>query len=259
MPQANLGDVRIHFRLDGPADAPVLMLGNSLGTTLALWEPQMPVLTRRFRVLRYDSRGHGESSVPAGPYTIDQMGGDALALLDHLGLASVRFCGISLGGMTGMWLGSTAPSRVDRLMLCNTAARMPGTAAWNARIARVNEHGMAAIAETVLALWFSPAFFAANPPEVVAARAMLLGCNAEGYAAACAAVRDMDQRESIRGISVPTLVVAGIHDVSTPPADARFLAERIPGARVVELDAAHISNLERAADFSAALVAFMSE
>jgi 3-oxoadipate enol-lactonase len=259
MAEANLGDVRIHYRLDGPSDAPVVVLSNSLGTELAMWEPQVAALVPRFRVLRYDSRGHGASSVPDGPYTIDQMGGDVVALLDHLGLARVRFCGLSMGGMVGMWLGRFAPARVARLVLSNTAARIGPPEAWNTRIARVNEGGMAAVADMVVARWFSPAFLATQPPAATAARQMLLRCNPQGYVAACAGVRDMDQRDGIAAIGVPTLVISSTHDVSTPPPDGRFLAERIAGARYVELDAGHISNLERPADFNRALVDFLEE
>jgi 3-oxoadipate enol-lactonase len=257
MPEANLGDVRIRYRLDGRADAPVVMLSNSLGTALDMWDPQIPALAAHFRVLRYDARGHGASSAPAGPYTLEQMVGDALALLDHLGLPRVRFCGLSMGGMVGMWLGSNAAARVERLALCNTSAFMPPAEAWNARIARVNEAGMQAIADAVLARWFSPGFIASDAPAVNAARAMLLACDPRGYAAACAAVRDMDQRQLLSRICVPTLVVAGTHDVSTPPREGRGLAERIAGARYVELDAGHISNLERPDAFGRALVDFM--
>jgi 3-oxoadipate enol-lactonase len=259
MPEANLGDVRISYRFDGPDDAPVLVLSNSLGCALAMWEPQVAALTGRFRVLRYDSRGHGASSTPGGPYTIDQMGGDVLALLDRLGLARVRFCGLSMGGMVGMWLGRFAPARVERLVLSNTAARIGPPDAWNTRIARIDEGGMRAIADMVVARWFSPSFFATRPPAATTARDMLLTCDPQGYVAACAAVRDMDQRDGIADIRVPTLVIAGTHDVSTPPPDGRFLADRIAGARYVELDAGHLSNLERPAEFTAALAAFLAE
>jgi 3-oxoadipate enol-lactonase len=257
MPEANLGDVRINYRFDGPADAPEVMLSNSLGCALAMWEPQVAALAGRFRVLRYDARGHGASSVPGGPYTIDAMAGDVLALLDHLALEHVRFCGLSMGGMVGMWLGANAPARVSQLVLCNTAAFMPPAEAWNTRIATVNAGGMAAIADAVLQRWFSPGFLATQPPALAQARTMLLACDARGYVAACAAVRDMDQRERIRHIDLPTLVIAGTHDVSTPPSEAQSLADSIRGAGYAELDAGHISNLERPQEFNRALVRFL--
>lgn len=257
MPELTLGDLRLTYRLDGPSDAPVVLLSNSLGTSLAMWEPQMLALTARYRVLRYDARGHGASSAPPGPYAIGQMAHDVIALLDHLGIQRARFCGLSMGGMVGMWLGCNAPSRLERLVLCNTAARIGPPDIWNARIARVQEGGMAAIVEAVLARWFTPAFLAASSPMLEAARRMLATTSPEGYAAACAAVRDMDQREAITRIGVPTLVIAGTHDVVTTLADGRFMAERIPGARYVELPAPHISNLERPAEFTAALLDFL--
>jgi len=259
MPRLPVGSAELEFRLDGPPSAPLLMLGNSLGTTLAMWEPQMPALTGHFRVLRYDARGHGRSSAPPGDYTIAQMGEDALALLRRAGARRMHFCGLSMGGMVGMWLGINAPALVDRLVLCNTAARIGPPDNWNARIARVREGGMAAIVEAVLARWFTPAFIDGGAPAVQAARAMLLATSPEGYCGACAAVRDMDQRDDVGRIGAPTLVVAGTRDVVCTPADHRFLADRIDGARYVELDAPHISNLEQPAAYTRALVDFLTE
>jgi 3-oxoadipate enol-lactonase len=255
---AELSGVRIHHRLDGPEAAPVLVLSNSLGTDLGLWEPQLGALARRFRVLRYDARGHGASSVPPGPWTVPDLGRDVLGLLDALGIAAVAVCGLSLGGMTGMWLAANAPARVRALVLASTAARLGPPEVWDARIAAARERGMAALTETVLARWFTPAFRAARADEVDRVRRMLLATPAEGYAAACAAIRDMDQREAVAGIGAPTLVISGTHDVATPPADGRFLAERIRGARLVELDAAHLSNVEAAEPFTAAVLAFLA-
>ncbi len=248
---------RLRYRLDGAANAPVLVLSNSLGTNLSMWEPQMGELTRAFRVLRYDTRGHGESSVTPGPYSIERLGRDVVALLDRLAIDRAHFCGLSLGGMTGMWLAIHAPTRVTRLALCNTAARMPPADLWNTRIEQVRAGGMEAIVEATLARWFTPAFFAQSPVIAASIRAMLLACPANGYSACCAAIRDMDQREAITGISALTLVIAGSHDPSTPPADGRFIAERIAGARYVELPAAHLSNIEAAPEFTAALLNFL--
>jgi 3-oxoadipate enol-lactonase len=259
MPRLSVGNAELEYRLDGPAEAPVLMLSNSLGTSLAMWEPQMPALTGHFRVLRYDARGHGRSSVPPGDYAIAQMGEDALALLRHVGARRAHFCGLSMGGMVGMWLGINAPAVIDRLALCNTAARIGPPDNWNARIARVREGGMSAIVEAVLARWFTPAFIDSGAPAVQEARAMLLATSPQGYCGSCAAVRDMDQRDDIGRIIAPTLVVAGTRDVVCTPADHRFLAERIDGARYVELDAPHISNLEQPAAYTRALVDFLTE
>ncbi len=251
-------EVRIEYAIDGPDDAPMLLLSNSLGTAMAMWEPQMPELTSRFRVVRYDMRGHGRSAVPPGPYSIAVLGGDVIALMRHLECARAHFCGLSMSGIVGQWLALHEPAHLDRLVLCNTAARIGPAEAWNARIAAVAAGGMFAIAEPVLARWFTPAFIAAEPPAVAAARAMLLATSPAGYAAACAAVRDADLREDVARIGTPTLVIAGAHDVATTPADGRFLAERIALARYVELDAAHISNLEQPAGFTRAVLDFLT-
>ena len=259
MPQAQLGEVLVNYRFDGRDDAPVLVLSNSLGTGLAMWEPQMAELTERFRVLRYDTRGHGQSSAPPGPYAIAQMGMDVLALLAHVGVARAHFCGLSMGGMIGMWLGINAPAHLDRLVLCNTAARIGPPENWNARIARVREGGMAAIADIVLARWFTAPFLASNPAVAARTREMLLGMPPDGYVASCAAVRDMDQRDDVGRISATTLVIAGTHDAVTTPADCRYLVDRIDLARYVELDAAHISNLEQPVEFTQALLDFLTE
>jgi len=248
---------RLRYRLDGAANASVLVLSNSLGTNLAMWEPQMAELCRGHRVLRYDTRGHGESSVTPGPYSIGRLGRDVVTLLDHLAIERAHFCGLSLGGMTGMWLATHAPTRVSRLALCNTAAHMAPADLWNGRIDQVRAGGMEAIVESVLARWFTPAFLARSPDIAASVRQMVLATPADGYIACCAAIRDMDQREAIARISAPTLVIAGTHDPATPPADGRFIADRIEGARYVELPAAHLSNIEAARDFTAALVNFL--
>lgn len=257
--QAKLGDCVVNYRFDGRDDAPVLVLSNSLGTTLEMWEPQIPALSEHFRVLRYDTRGHGQTSVPPGPYTIAQMGMDVLALLSHVGVAKAHFCGLSMGGMIGMWLGINAPGHVERLVLCNTAARIGPPENWNTRIARVREGGMAAIADIVVARWFTPAFLAANPAVAGEARQMLIANSPEGYVASCAAVRDMDQRDDVGRISANTLVIAGTHDAVTTPADCRYLVDRIDVSRYVELDAAHISNLEQPVEYTRVLLDFLTE
>lgn len=257
MPLLQLDQTQIHYRFDGPEDAPVLVLSNSLGTTLDMWAPQMPALSRRFRVLRYDSRGHGRSGAPAGPYDIARLGRDVVALLDALEIPRARFCGLSMGGMTGMWLGVHAGERLDALVLCNTAARIGTAAQWNARIGRVEADGMAAVADAVVERWFTPGFIAAHPDEVRPLRHMLTESPPAGYAACCAAVRDMDLRDALPRIGVPTLVIAGTHDGATPAADGVAVAEAIPGATYVELDAAHLSSVEQAEPFTAAVLDFL--
>jgi 3-oxoadipate enol-lactonase len=225
---------------------------------MTMWDPQIAALAATHRVLRYDSRGHGQSAVTPGPYTIEQLARDALHLMDALGIERARFCGLSMGGMVGQWLGTHAPQRFDRLVLCNTSALIGPPEAWNARIDAVRNGGMAAIVDAVLARWFTAPFLAQATDAVARTREMLLGTPADGYVASCAAVRDMDQRESAAHIAVPTLVIAGTHDVATPPADGRFLAEKIKGARFVKLPAAHLSNIEAAPAFTRALTEFLS-
>ena len=245
MAQMEVSGTGLFYRLDGVEGAPALVLSNSLGTTDGLWEPQMAGLERHFRVLRYDTRGHGGSGVSEGPYTIEGLGRDVLALLDGLGIERASFCGISMGGMIGMWLGVNAPERIERLALCNTSARIGAPEVWNQRIATVHERGMEAVVPAVIERWFTEAFRGRSPAAVERIAAMLRSTPVEGYAACCAAVRDMDLMVAVERISAPTLVVAGSDDTSTPPEHAVVIAERISGARVVELDAAHPSTSRR--------------
>jgi 3-oxoadipate enol-lactonase len=249
----------LHYRLDGPEAAPVLVLSNSLGTSLAMWEPQLPALTRGLRVLRYDSRGHGGSPVAAHSYDLAQLGADVVGLLDALAIPRAHFCGLSMGGMVGMWLGVHAASRVDRLVLCNTAPCIGTAELWNTRIARVRAEGLGAIADSVLERWYTPAFRERAPDALARTRALLLATPDEGYAMACAAIRDADLWPEIAAIRAPTLVIAGAHDPATTAADGRRLAQRIPGARYVELDAAHLSNVEAEAAFTGALTDFLAD
>jgi 3-oxoadipate enol-lactonase len=251
---------REHFncRMSGPADGPVLVLSNSLGTNLSMWEEQLPALTQRFRVLRYDTRGHGASSVTPGPYTITQLGRDVVGLLDALKIQRAHFCGLSLGGVTGMWLGVNAADRIDRLVLANTAPKIYTLEVWNARIENVRKGGLESIADAVIGGWLTQGFRDRDPAAAARMRAMLTASPAEGYLACCAAIRDSDQRETIRRIKSPTLIISGTHDKAAPPAEGRKMAEAIAGARYVELDAAHISNVECAESFTSALTGFLA-
>jgi 3-oxoadipate enol-lactonase len=257
MPFLEANGGRFHYQLDGPTGAPVLMLANSLGTDMQMWEPQLPAFAKRFRVLRHDTRGHGDSAVRSDPCTIERLAHDVLALLDALGIASTHFCGLSMGGMIGQWLGVNAPQRLHRLVLCNTSARIAPRALWDARIAAVRKGGMTAIADAVIERWFTPEFRERAPEAVEPVRRTLLATSAEGYAACCAAVRDMDQRATIAGIRTATLVIAGCADAATPPSDGRYLAEQIPGAHYVELNAAHLSNIEAAERFTQTVVDYL--
>lgn len=249
----------IHYRLDGPERAPVLALSNSLGTSLGMWSEQMDALAQHFRVLRYDTRGHGNSEAPAGTYSNTQLGEDVLGLLDELDVERAHFCGISMGGMTGIWLGINAPERLHRLVLCNTAAKIGTAEVWNQRIEQVEERGMPGIVDSVVQRWFTESFRDSHPGTVDRIKARFVDTLPQGYIGCCAAIRDADQRQDLSRISVPTLVVSGTHDAVTTPEDARFLAERIPNARYVELAAAHLSNIEAAAAFNRELINFLTE
>jgi len=258
MPTVRLPDVTLHYQIDGAAAAPPLLLSNSLGTSIEMWEPQLATLAGRFRVIRYDSRGHGQSTVTTGPYTIEQVANDALGLLDALNVPRAHFCGLSMGGMVGMWIGIHAPQRIDRLVLANTAAKIGTAELWNARIDAVRKGGMTSIASAVLARWFSSQLLESPTPIITRMRATLEGVSTEGYAASCAAVRDMDQRHLVGRIRAPTLVIAGTDDFATPAADGRVVAEQIPQARYVELPAAHLSNVQAAPAFTQALMHFLT-
>jgi 3-oxoadipate enol-lactonase len=233
----------LHYEIAG--DGPPLVLAGSIGSSVDMWEPQLPALAERFRVVRVDHRGHGRSPVPAGPYTIADLGMDVLAVLDHLGEREVAMCGLSLGGMVGMWLAAHAPERISALALLATSAYQ-GPARWEQRMAAVGAGGMASIVDPVMALWFTPRFRAAHPDEVARFAAMLTGTPVEGYLGCCAAIRDMDQRADLAKISAPTLVLAGADDAATPPEQARDLTGRIAGARLELVQgAAHLLNVER--------------
>ncbi len=249
--------VGLHVEIAGKADGPALLLSNSLGTRLEMWDSQMAALTPHYRVIRYDSRGHGRSDAPKGDYTIERLGRDALAVLDSAGVAKTHFCGVSKGGMVGQWLGTYAADRVNRLVLANTAAIMGPPESWQSRIELVLKDGMAALTDAVIERWFTAAFRAARPDAIAPVRDMLLRTSPVGYAGCCAAIRDMDQRASIRAIAVPTLVIGGAFDPATPPEKAQEIARAIPGAKLLMLEAAHLSNIEQAEAFTAALLNFL--
>ena len=259
MTHIQISGARFHYRLDGATHAPVVVLSNSLGTNLAMWDAQIPALAQKFRVLRYDSRGHGASDVTPGPYTIETLGRDVVGLLDALQIPAAHYCGLSIGGLIGQWLGINAAKRFKSLTLCNTAARIGTIDGWNTRIASIKEGGIAPIANGVVSRWFTEDFAKREPTWVEAARQMLLHTSPEGYAATCAALRDEDLRESIAAIRTPTLVISGAQDAAVTAADGRFLAGKVPGAQYLELNAAHLSNIEAAEPFTAALLKFLGQ
>ncbi|MWV20568.1 3-oxoadipate enol-lactonase [Methylobacterium sp. 2A] len=256
---ADLDGIRLHYRTDGDPAHPALVLSNSLGASLDMWAPQVEPLARRFHLVRYDTRGHGQSEVAPGPYTIAQLGRDVIGLLDHLGLGRAHFAGVSMGGLTGQWLALNHPERLARLALCNTAAYIGPPENWTNRVAAVRADGVGSIADALAARWLTADYAAAHPDLASSLRRMLAATAAEGYAGACLAVRDADFRADLARIAVPTLVIAGTHDLSTPAAEGRFLAGNIPDAQYRELSGAHLTNLEDVARFNAALLAFFGE
>jgi 3-oxoadipate enol-lactonase len=258
MPCVELKELRINYALEGRSGAAVLVLSNSLGTNYSMWDPQVPEFLKTLRVLRYDTRGHGQSSVTPGPYSIEQLGKDVLGLADAVGVKRFHFCGLSMGGMIGMWLAANAPDRVNKLVLCNTAAKIGNAETWNARIDAIRKDGMKPMAAAVVERWFTPVFREKDRTTVARTQKMLEEANAEGYAANCAAVRDFDFRERLGETRKTTLVISGKHDPATTPADRRFLAEHIAGARYVELNAAHLSNIEDGERFTEEVSTFLN-
>jgi 3-oxoadipate enol-lactonase len=237
--------VELPHRIDeGPPGAPVLVLSNSLGATAAMWDPQVPALAEHFRIVRYEHRGHGDAPIPPEPYALDDIGADVLALLDRLDVARVHFCGLSLGGMVGMWLAVNAPERLERLVLCCTSPMLADDHDWADRARRVREGGSAAVAETVVGRWFTAAYAAAHPDLVQRMRAMVAATPAAGYAGCCEAIRTMDLRPQLARATTPTLVIAGAQDPATPPAHALRIATLMPECRLTVIDAAHLANVE---------------
>ena len=253
-----MGAIPVHYVEDGPPDAPVLVFANSLGTTLRMWDPQVSALHDRFRIVRYDHRGHGDSPVPPGPYSIADIGADLLSLLDRLDVRRGDLCGLSLGGMAAMWLAAEAPQRVGRLALLSTSAALGPPAYWAERAAAVSARGMAAISESVLARWFTPPFARQEPTTIDEMRERLEKTPTLGYAACCAAIEHLDLVDRLPDIKAETLVIAGASDAATPPHHAERIAASIAGARLVVLDeAAHMLNIERVAAVNALLADFL--
>lgn len=258
MPFANLRTVRLRYDLAGPDDAPVLVLSNSLGANLTMWDAQVPEFSRHYRVLRYDTRGHGESSLPAGPHALPLVARDVLDLLDYLAISVASICGLSLGGMTGMWLARHSPERIHRLIVCSAAAKIGTKESWDARIDLVRREGMQAVTSGILERWLTPGFHASAPGSVAAVRRMLEEVPVDGYIAGCSVVRDAALGGDLSGIHVPTLVANGATDPVAPPADGHFLAAHIPGARYIEFAGAHLFTVESAADFSKQALEFLN-
>jgi 3-oxoadipate enol-lactonase len=258
MPFADRDGYRVHYQIDGPAHAPALMLSNSLGTSLETWRPQVSGWSANRLVVRYDTRGHGQSQTPAPPYTIERMANDALSLLDHLRIGRVDFCGLSMGGLIGMWIAAHHPGRFRSLVLANTSAAIGSPEIWNGRIETVLKDGMSSIAAQAPSRWFTAAFCRDHPEVVFEAHTMLQKTDPRGYAHCCAAIRDADLQPDLKQISVRTLILSGDHDPVIPRHDSDALAAAIAGSEHVRLAASHLSNLEQPARFSAAVMEFIN-
>ena len=257
MPTIQSNGCPINVVIEGPENAPVLMLSNSLGTTHAMWQPQLEAFKRHFRLVRFDRRGHGGSGVPKGPYTMEGLARDALAVLDGLGLKKVNWCELSMGGMEGMWLGANAPERFERMVLCNTSAQFPDSKIWDDRLRFARENGLAAMVGANMERWFTLGFREREPKTIAWITEMFLTTPLEGYIACGEAVRDMDHRALLPSIKVPTLVIAGRHDPATTLQAGEYLRDHIPGVAFTVLEAAHISNVEQPAAFSNAVLGFL--
>jgi 3-oxoadipate enol-lactonase len=251
--------VAVSHRFDGPDEAPVVVLSNSLGTKLEIWDEQVASLAERFRVLRYDQRGHGDTPAPPGPYSIAELAGDVLGLLDRLELERVSFCGLSIGGMTGLWLAINAPERIERLALCSSSAHMPPREGWIERAATVRAEGIEAVADAALERWFTPEFGERRPDALARVRATLLTTSPEGYAGCCEAIAEHDLRAELGRIRAPTVAIVGADDPASPPEHARLIREAVPGARRVVVERGrHLVNVERAEAVTRELLAHLT-
>ncbi|WP_314019818.1 3-oxoadipate enol-lactonase [Stutzerimonas degradans] len=260
MPTMKLADASLNYRFDGAEGLPVLVLSNSLGTSLGMWDEQIPAFAKHFRVLRYDTRGHGESSVSPGPYSIEQLGRDVLGLLDGLGIERFTFCGLSMGGLIGQWLALHAGPRLQRLVLCNTAAKIGTEQVWNDRIKTVlngQQQAMRDMRDASIARWFTPGFAEQQPDVARRITDMIASTSPDGYVANCAAVRDADFREQLAGITVPTLVVCGAKDPVTTVEHGQFIQTQVAGAELAVFEAAHLSSVEAGEAFTLRVLEFL--
>ncbi len=250
---------RLNVQIEGRASGPVLMLSNPLGTTLEMWDPQMPALKDSFCVVRYDRRGHGKSDVTPAPYSIEQLGKDALAILDGLDIERAHWCGLSIGGMVGQWLAGNTPDRFDRIVLASTSSYFPDQTNWDKRIEVIRQSGVSPIANSVIASWFTRDFREREPDTIKRIREMLISTPAEGYIGASEAIAGMDNREFLPRITSPTLVIAGRFDASTPLEMNEYIRSHIPGASLTLLESSHMSNIEKSHDFTEAVVGFLTQ
>ena len=255
----DLSSHRLHYRIDGESDLPWLVMSNSLGTDLHMWDTQVAALSGHFRVLRYDQRGHGESTAPPSPYSMADLGGDVVALLDALGIERAHFCGLSIGGLIGQWLAVNAGQRLDRLVVCATAAKIGTNDGWQARIAQVREQGLTVLAQATAERWFTPAFNANRAEVVKAMLATFTAVSADAYCGCCSALAVADFRESLHGANGPVLAISGDDDPVCPPSDLQYIAANIASGRHASLPGRHIVNLESPREFNALLLDFLLE
>ena len=249
MQHADLPHGTIRFMVEGPSDGPPILLIHPLGVSLEFWDGLAGALRDRFRVIRFDLRGHGPNGGPAGDYTIEDLGSDALAVLAAAGVSTAHVVGISIGGLVTMWMGVHARAQVRSLFIAQSAARVGTVERWEERRALVRERGVGAVAELAMGTWFTPEFVQSHPGEANRCRQMIAACPSAGYLGCCAVLRDTDLRSALPGITAPTLVLAGERDPSTPRADADLIVAAIPGARLKTLNSAHMSAIELADDF----------
>ena len=259
MPKFISNDAEINYETFGDSTKPALIFSNSLGTQFSMWQPQINFFKKEYFIVCYDTRGHGASSAPKGPYSIEQLGNDVINLLDHLNISKASFCGISMGGMTGQWLAIHHPERFNHVVVCNTAAKIGQEQAWNERAALVREQGLKPIAETAASRWFTEPFIRSNAAIVESLSNDLGAGSPEGYASCCEALAKADVREQLKNITVPMLVVAGQKDPVTTVADAQYIINNVRSSALFEINASHISNLEQPKPFNQAVQSFLQQ
>jgi len=258
MPKITVDDgCPINVEVTGRDDAPALVLSNSLGTDLTMWDDQAGEFARHFRLIRYDRRGHGKSGVPKGPYSMERFGRDVIGVLDALKVKKANWCGLSMGGMVGQWLGANAPDRVEKLILSNTGSFYADKKPWNDRIAFVKDKGLAALVDANMERWFTADFRARAPQTIDRMKNMFVATDVNGYVACCEAITAMDFRDSNKSIKAPTLVIVGAQDPATPPALGEAIAQAIPGARLASVEGAHIANVESPKAYAETVLNFL--
>jgi 3-oxoadipate enol-lactonase len=247
----------IHVEVEGRDGAPALMLSNSLGTDLHMWDDQAAEFAKHFRLVRYDRRGHGQSGAPKGPYSMERFGRDVIAVLDALGIKKTNWCGLSMGGMVGQWLGANAPDRIEKLVLSNTNSYYADKTPWTDRIKFVEANGLAPMVDANMARWFTDGFRKRAPEAIARMKDMFVATKVPGYVGCCAAIVDMDFRASNPRITAPTLVIVGSHDAATPPSAGEAIRDQIKGAKLASVDAAHISNVEQPKQYAETVLNFL--